>query len=39
MKEGQRFIVDFELRLDERVDELDTPTLGRRRGRESLFFL
>jgi len=39
MKEGQRFIVDFELRLDERVDELDTPTLGRRRGWGKSFFL
>jgi hypothetical protein len=39
MKEGQSFIVDFELRLDERVNQLDTPTLGGRRGRESLFFL
>jgi hypothetical protein len=39
MKEGQGFIVEFELRLDERVNQLDTPTLGGRRGRESLFFL
>jgi hypothetical protein len=39
MKEGQGFIVDFELRLHQGIDELDTPTLGGRRGRESLFFL
>jgi hypothetical protein len=39
MKEGQGFVIDFELRLDERVNQLDTPTLGGRRGRESLFFL
>jgi hypothetical protein len=39
MKEGQSFIVDFELRLDAGVDKFDTPTLGGRRGRESLLFL
>jgi hypothetical protein len=39
MKESQGFIVDFELGLDEGINELDTATLGRRRGRESLFFL
>jgi hypothetical protein len=39
MKEGQGFVIDFELRLDERIDQLDTPPLGGRRGRESLFFL
>jgi hypothetical protein len=39
MKESQGFIVDFELGLDEGINELDTSTLGRRRGRESLLFL
>jgi hypothetical protein len=39
MKEGQGFVVDFELGLDARVNQLDTPTLGGRRGREILFFL
>jgi hypothetical protein len=39
MKEGQGLIIDFELRLDTRVNQLNTPTLGRRRGRESLLFL
>jgi hypothetical protein len=39
MKEGQGFIVDFELRLNQGIDQFDTPTLGGRRRRESLFFL
>ena len=39
MKEGQSFIVDFELRLDAGINQLDTPTLGGRRRRESLLFL
>jgi len=39
MKEGQSFVIDFELRLDEGIDELDSAALGGRRGRESLFFL
>ncbi len=39
MEERQRFIVEFELRLDERVHQLDTSTLRGRRGRESLLFL
>ena len=39
MKERQRFIVEFELRLDARVDQLDAPALGGRRRRESLLFL
>jgi hypothetical protein len=39
MKEGQSFIVDFELRLHAGINQLDTPTLGGRRGRESLLFL
>ena len=39
MKKGQGFIVDFELRLDARVNQLDTPTLGGRRRRETLLFL
>jgi hypothetical protein len=39
MKEGQGFVIDFELRLDEGIDQLDTPTLSGRRGRESLLFL
>jgi hypothetical protein len=30
MEEGQSFVVDFELGLNARVDELDTATLGRR---------
>jgi hypothetical protein len=39
MKEGQGFVVDFELRLNQGIDQFDTATLGGRRGRESLFFL
>jgi len=39
MKERQGFIVKFELRLDERIDQFDTSTLRGRRGRESLLFL
>jgi len=39
MKEGQGFVVDFKLRLDAGINQLDTPPLGGRRGRESLFFL
>jgi hypothetical protein len=39
MKEGQGFIVDFELRLDEGINQLDASALGRGRGRESLLFL
>jgi hypothetical protein len=39
MKEGQGFVVDLELRLHQGIDQFDTPTLGGRRGRESLFFL
>jgi hypothetical protein len=33
MKEPQGVIVNFELRLDTRIDQLDTTTLGGRRGR------
>src|SRR5713101_6004177 len=39
MKESQSFVVDFELRLNTGVNQLDTPTLGGRRWRESLLFL
>jgi hypothetical protein len=39
MKEGQSFIVDFQLRLDAGIHQFDAPTLGGRRGRESLLFL
>jgi hypothetical protein len=39
VKEGEGLIVDFELRLDARVNQLDTSTLGGRRRRESLLFL
>src|SRR5260370_27072922 len=39
MKEGQGLVVDFELRLHQGIEQFDTPTLGGRRGRESLFFL
>ncbi|OLD80186.1 MAG: hypothetical protein AUF67_13195 [Acidobacteria bacterium 13_1_20CM_58_21] len=39
MKEGQGFVVDFKLRLDAGINQLDTPPLGGRSGRESLFFL
>jgi hypothetical protein len=39
MKESQSFVVDLELRLDAGINQLDTPTLGGRRGRESLLFL
>jgi len=39
MKEGQGFVVDFELRLDKGIHEFDTAPLGRGRRREALFFL
>src|SRR6266478_9228149 len=39
MEERQSFIVRLELRLDERVNQLDTSTLGGGRGREGLLFL
>ena len=38
MKEREGFVVDLELRLDARVDQLDAATLGGWRGRESLLF-
>jgi hypothetical protein len=33
MEEGQSFVIDFELRLDARVNQLDTSALGGRSGR------
>jgi len=39
MKEGEGFVVNFELCLDARVNQLDTSTLGGRRRREALLFL